>query len=381
MFDIALIGGGLVGFTFALDIAKKRPDFKVLIIEKNEYKIPSMDTFDSRIYAISPQNLEYLASINVIPDIERLGIIEKMDVYGDKGSELVLDSRQNREMYLSKTVEYKNLQSELFEQLNTLDNVSFIYGEVKDIVSDSDMVNITLNHQLITTRFLVGSDGGNSLVRQKFNIKADLFDYGYSGVVANFETELDHKNVAYQWFKDSTILALLPLTKNKVSIVWSTNEYEKLLTLKSEQFEHKVMEFSCNKLGKLKLISKPVAFPLRLYTIDKVYAHRVVLIGDAAHTIHPLAGQGVNLGFGDAKALANTLTDVSSSQLGDISILRKYNASRILKVKQMQITCHSLHLLFKSSNNIVRTFRNIGLNMVNNIPLVKKYLIKQAVSY
>ncbi len=381
MFDVVLVGGGLVGCAFALDLAQQRSDFKILIIEKKPYKQLVTDEFDSRIYAISPQNLDYLARLFVYPDKERIGIIEQMKIYGDKHSKLVLDSKQNRELYLSKTIEYKNLQNKLYEELAKLDNVEFKYDEIIDIENVFDNIVIHTNNGVIQTSLIIGADGANSMVRSKFGIQANLYDYGYSGVVANFTTELVHNNTAYQWFKNGSVLAFLPLSNNKISIVWSTDKYQELLNLNSEDFEQHVASFGDYKLGKLKLISKPVAFPLRLYTLNKVYAKRVVLIGDAAHTIHPLAGQGVNLGFGDARLLASILSKMSKSQFGEPSLFHRYNAQRIVKVRQMQLTCHYLHLFFKSKYITLSLLRNTGLNLVNNIPLIKKYLINKAISY
>jgi len=139
-----------------------------------------------------------------------------------------------------------------------------------------------------------------------------------------------------------------------------------------------VAQASNYKLGKLTLLTKAAAFPLKMYLLDKVYANKIVLIGDAAHTIHPLAGQGVNLGFKDAKLLASVLGKCTSSQLGNSGVLAKYNAMRIINIRQMQLTCHNLRRLFKSENFLISKIRNHGLNFINASNFVKLKLANVA---
>lgn len=147
--------------------------------------------------------------------------------------------------------------------------------------------------------------------------------------------------------------------------------------MSEDDFTNEVRLMGGGKLGKLKLITKPQNFPLRLYLLDKIYANKIALIGDAAHTIHPLAGQGVNLGFADAKALAHLLSECDPYQVGDTAILKHYNNLRISEIKRMQLLCHSLYRLFGFKNPLVKMIRNSGLNFVNLLSPLKKYLINE----
>lgn len=371
-FDIIIVGGGLVGYAFALDLAKQNPKFTLAVIEAVKPSFINIDDLDNRIYAIAPDNIAYLKKLGVNIDELRHGIINKMDVSGDLNSNIILDKNYTKNQFLAKTFEYKILQKELYNKISELDNISLIYDNITEIKIEDDNVDLSGANEVYRTRLIVGADGANSFIRKISNIDATLIDYNQSGIVANFKSELPHKNTAYQWFHDGEILAYLPLDDNNISIVWSSNKPDKLLKIDEEDFAKMVSAAGNYQLGLLKLVTKPVAFPLRMHLLSKIYANKVVLIGDAAHTIHPLAGQGVNLGFRDARMLSITLAKLASYQLGEIGVLAKYNAKRQIEVKEMQLTCHLLHKLFAANNEITKTLRNTGLNLVNKFPLLKK---------
>jgi ubiquinone biosynthesis UbiH/UbiF/VisC/COQ6 family hydroxylase len=198
-------------------------------------------------------------------------------------------------------------------------------------------------------------------------------------VVANFKCSIDHNNVAHQWFLGDGVLAYLPLPNQHISIVWSNDNPQQLLTSSPDELCELVANAGQNTLGKLELITKAMAFPLKLNLVEKFYHERVILIGDAAHTIHPLAGQGVNLGFGDAWALAKLIA-LNFSNL-DNATLARYNYARLAEVRKMQMTCHLLHRLFHNRLPVVNELRNLGLNLVNRLTPVKKILINSAINY
>lgn len=381
-FDIIVVGGGLVGATFVLDLATQNPKLEIALLEPKPVKVMDLtDRLDSKIYAISPHNLDYLAQIDGLPDERRMGIIQKMDISGDAKSNLLLDAKLAKQFCLAKTVEYSYLQQHLYEKLHDLINVHFVYGHIENIIINEKNAEIICGESRYSAQLIVGSDGANSVTRKYAGVEVETVIYEQGGVVANFACEFAHKNIAYQWFYPGNTLAYLPLPKNQISIVWSHHQHKKLISLEAEELSDMVAQAGDNKLGKLELLSPAAVFPLKLYLVKQLYSKRIVLIGDAAHTIHPLAGQGVNLGFADAAVLAVILASVAKYQLGDESLLAKYNAKRLPAIRQMQLTCHGLHNLFNTNQLVISYMRNIGLNLVNNLPLIKKYLINQAIKY
>ena len=380
-FDLVVVGGGLVGLSFALDMASTNHKLEIAIIDKKPFTSLPNDTLDTKIYAISPHNVDYLKSLDAWPfEDGRVGTIKKMDVKGDAGGHIVLDKRDAYQTYLAKTIEYNYLQSSIMNQIQNYPNISLIYDSLKEIRHiKNNQVQLISENGTYTTTLVVGSDGANSFVRRGSDTSIKEIDYKQCGVVANFWCQIPHNNIARQWFINGKILAYLPMSGNRISIVFSCENYQELLAMDDKQFATRVASCGENSLGKLQLIGKPEAFALKLYLIDKIWYNNTVLIGDAAHTIHPLAGQGVNLGFADAKLLASMLSTVKAYQLGDSSVLNKYGVARILEVRKMQYTCHLLQRLFANNNLIVRQLRNLGLNLVNRLPLLKRFFIANAI--
>lgn len=381
-YDIVVVGSGLVGSAFVLDIAVRAPKLKIAILELKPLTFIDLDKeLDSRIYAISPQNLDYLAMINGLPNTSRMGVIKTMDVSGDKNSNLLLKSEAVYHPFLARTVESTYLQQYIYTQILALDNVELIYGMVEDIIIDNNLATIKCIDKSYTCTLVVGSDGANSKTRELGDFTQKEIAYDQYGLVANFACESPHKNVAYEWFHQSNTMAYLPLPGNNISIVWSHKESQSLLLdLDADSLSHEVAASGYHKLGKLTLLGKPAVFPLKLRLVDKFYNQNIVLIGDAAHTIHPLAGQGVNLGFGDAKVLADILVNVKNYQIGDVELLAKYNVLRMPEVRKMQLTCHGLYSLFDLKSGPLFHLRNIGLNLVNRLPIIKNGLINNAIA-
>lgn len=379
-YDIVIVGGGLVGSACAVNLLFYNSHLKILMIEQHEPDFANSAELDSRIYAISPRNLKHLNDLGVMPDFGRIGQIDSMIVHGNKNSQISFDAIDTNSRYLAKMVEYKNLHAALYARMLEFSNLEFNYGQIEGLGSDDHSAWLTINETKITTRLLIAADGGNSFVRQRMGIVTSQIDYYQSGVVANFCGEKNHNNVAYQWFLGDSILALLPLPDRHVSIVWSTNHPELLINASADELCQKVTAASQGVLGKLTLLTKARAFPLKLNLIDKCYKGRVVLIGDAFHTIHPLAGQGVNLGFGDAWALGNLVTKIGVGQISSVDFNR-FNSSRLIEVRKMQMACHSLQRLFDNRNKTVDFLRNTGLNLVNSITPLKKLLISSAINY
>lgn len=376
-FDVIILGGGLVGATLAL--ALHRQGKKILIIEK---KPPQTDllslsqSWDARIYAISPTNQQFLNSLSVWPE-ERVQKVRHMEVYGDSNGCISFDASSVNVPCLNSMVENRYLLAKLWLALEE-EGVAIVSSCTQSVITDVWSAKITLeNDQTYCSQLVVGADGANSWLREQVGIEVTASPYQQQGIVANFNTEKPHNGCAYQWFRGSDILAYLPLPQQQISIVWSTSDLESLTKLDKESFAREVDLAGNQKLGELTLTTPVFNFDLIMRQPKKIISQRIALIGDAAHTIHPLAGQGVNLGFADVQCLSNLLTNASDS--GTWSILKQYQRSRLLAVRLMQYSCDGLFKLFANDYfPAIGWVRNQGLNLVNYSGLIKKRMIWEA---
>jgi len=228
---------------------------------------------------------------------------------------------------------------------------------------------------------VVGADGRDSWVRNQAGIDIHPHSYQQKGVVANFATEKPHGQTARQWFMPDGVLAYLPLPGNCISIVWSAGETkaQALTALAPDAFCAEVAAAGRHALGALRLITPAAAFPLRRLNIGSLVRPRLALIGDAAHNVHPLAGQGVNLGFQDAWRLAETLHRRGVYRdCGDYHLLRRYDRARREDILAMQIVTEGLQRLFNNRDPLLGWARNLGLSAANRLTGVKHLLARRA---
>ncbi|HYY62206.1 MAG TPA: FAD-dependent monooxygenase, partial [Burkholderiales bacterium] len=235
----------------------------------------------------------------------------------------------------------------------------------------------------LAAKLVVGADGANSFVRQAAGIAARERDYGQAALAANFKCERPHSNIAYQWFQGGPVLALLPLPGAQVSMVWSlpATEAERLAALPPEALAAEVAQASHATLGALTLASPVRSFPLRRLAARRLVAPRVALVGDAGHVIHPLAGQGLNLGLQDARVLAQVLNEREPGRdAGDYRLLRRYERRRAEPIAAMDAVVSGLFALYGAKGGLVGRLRNAGLNLTDRLPVLKNILIRQAMS-
>jgi ubiquinone biosynthesis UbiH/UbiF/VisC/COQ6 family hydroxylase len=202
-------------------------------------------------------------------------------------------------------------------------------------------------------------------------------------VVANFRCEKPHRNAAFQWFRPDGVLAYLPLPDQQMSMVWSAPDAlaDELVALPPEALCARVAEAGGYRLGKLELITPAAAFPLRLMRVETAVRPRLALIGDAAHAIHPLSGHGINLGYQDARVLAEQIKDLPAwRDPGELPVLRAYARARAEETALLQYTTHGLNRLFKPADPILSGLRNIGLNLTNSVPVLRNALVRYAIA-
>lgn len=377
---MAIAGAGPVGLALACACR----GFEVQLVEAASRGSEAGDELDVRILALSAGTRAFLRDIGAWDRIDsgRTTPVQRMEVFGDAGSRLAFSGRAGSP--LAWIVEASRLAAALEEQALDLENVTLRRGARVDAVeAAAEGSRITLSDgTTIEADLLVGADGPDSAVRAFLGLPAREQPYGEIAVVANFETESGHGHVARQWFRPDGVLAWLPLPGRRISIVWSVRSAlgQELADLDPPALAQRVRDAGGGTLGELRCASRVATFALRQVSVERVVAPGVALVGDAAHAIHPLAGQGVNLGFQDARALAAELQARSPLERpGDLRLLRRYARSRSEDVAAMHFVTDGLDRLFASRAAGVAWLRNAGLALVDRQPLVKGALLERAV--
>ncbi|MGA9164528.1 MAG: UbiH/UbiF family hydroxylase [Thiobacillus sp.] len=388
-YQVVIVGAGLVGAAAALALG--RQGLRVALIERQPPQVPD-ETWDTRIYAISPASQRFLERLGAWQrmDAGRIQPVFRMDVAGDTSGAIRLDAYEAGVSHLATIVESGRLQHALWQALQAdgsstglrTGNVTLHCPAMIDSIERAERhTRLTLaDGSTLEAELVVGADGAASRIREWAGLGSTLTPYGQSGVVANFECERPHRGTAFQWFFDSDILAWLPLNGRRLSMVWSTPSAhaDELVALDAATLAEKVQAAGHHRLGALHLLTPAAAFPLRLNRVDSIVAPGVALIGDAAHGVHPLSGQGVNLGFGDAEALVEVLIQYRKSHCGDVRVLQHYARARAEPVQRMQALTHGLHHLF--AHEQAGWLRNTGMAWLNRLPPLKAALVREAMA-
>ena len=382
-FDVLIVGAGLAGA--ALAAALRGSTLKVGIVETRPPARP--DGWDARIYAISPNNVDFLSAIGIWQHLDptRMAPVYDMEIHGDAGGRLDFSAYDSGLRELAWILESSLMQLELWETVKRQHNVTLICpASPAALAIDDSAARLTLTDgRRIEAKLVVAADGRDSWVRQAAGIGARNTPYDEKGVVANFRCEKPHRNAAFQWFRPDGVLAYLPLPDQQMSMVWSAPDAlaDELVALPPEALCARVAEAGGYRLGKLELITPAAAFPLRLMRVETAVRPRLALIGDAAHAIHPLSGHGINLGYQDARVLAEQIKDLPAwRDPGELPVLRAYARARAEETALLQYTTHGLNRLFKPADPILSGLRNIGLNLTNSVPVLRNALVRYAIA-
>jgi len=383
-YDIIISGGGMIGSITAAAAAKA--GFSVLLIEANQFKpIHEDSTRDLRVSAISWSNIRYLKSIKIFSNLlkSRIQAYSKMQVWDNRSTgEINFEADYSQQKCLGYLMENNNLIQASWKTLESAGNCDVLeQSQIKNIENIGSQIRIELNNgSLYKSKLLIAAEGRNSFVRQYVNIKTTEYDYNQRGVVAYISLENAPPETALQAFNNGGPIGILPIGNKLFSIVWSIpeDECDQILECSEDKFEQYLKSEIGKDFGPIKLISQRAAFPLTQLYAEKYFDNRIVLCGDSAHGVHPLAGQGVNLGIGDIQLLMKVL---NKDTLKDDDLLnnalRKYQRRRVSKVKETSEMMSLLHHLFKNDSHIKKPIRNFALNFIDNIP-IKKWFINQA---
>lgn len=385
-YQVVIIGGGMVGATVACLLAKR--DITVALVDAADPLVGwPQDSYDCRVSALTLASINVFKSLGVWDEIVRLGeqTVQKMFVWDHFGAgELDIDSADAGERQMGSVVENRITVSALWNTLQALATCD-IYKTTQlngfDIHDDGVDIQLS-NDRQIKAQLLVGADGSNSKIRQLAQIEDYGWGYQQKALVATVKPEKPHQNTAWQRFLPEGPLALLPLRDGLISIVWTskTETTEAHLKLSEAAFCDALADASEHQLGNFKLIGERGGFPLKLQFSSEYCQQRLVLIGDAIHTIHPLAGQGVNLGLKDALALANVVITAQESgrNIASQQVLRRYERQRKGDNLMMMAIMDGFKRLFGADEQWVQFARSSGMGLVNQSTLLKKQICKYA---
>jgi 2-octaprenylphenol hydroxylase len=387
-YDVAILGAGLVGLSLAASLA--RAGMRVALVDRAEFDAAAVsatdEEWDARVYAISPGSVAFLSRIGAWQRVraDRLCAIESMEVRGDAGGKLTFSAYELGERSLAWIVENREIHAALVESVRATPGI--------DVLAPRKPVSVAWSAgaaelrfdggDALSSRLIVGADGVRSWTREQAGMRHDPVPYPQTAVVANFASEEAHRGRAFQWFlPDGGVLAWLPLPGRRISMVWSAPEplAHELLALDGGALAERVALGGARALGALTTITAPLCFPLSLLRLPSVIGQRLALVGDAAHGVHPLAGQGVNLGFGDAAVLSSILADRGAVlDPGSSLLLQRYARRRLEPVFAMQGVTDGLVRLFGSRSPFVGALRNRGMSLVGSLGPLKRLLAQPA---
>ncbi|MFT6077219.1 MAG: 2-octaprenyl-6-methoxyphenol hydroxylase [Myxococcota bacterium] len=390
-FDITIIGGGFSGLTSALYLAKSNPNIRIALLERSDI-LNQERKRDGRAFAISKSSLEAFDKIGITKDIvPYAGTIKKIKIV-DGNSPFYLNFNAGNHSSENNLSERFGLVIENFHIHNALRNAAVDQENIeiicpnyyKEITFQDNQSSIILDNQRqIESKLILACDGRFSALREKFDIKTFQKSYGQTALVFNISHSLPHQNIALEKFLPDGPFAVLPMKDDyESSIVWTlkNDKAETISKMDKKNFLHQLERSSGDYLGEINLLSTPFKYNLDLIVADKFYHQRMVLIGDAAHGIHPIAGQGFNLGVDDIKFLNDLIAEnlECGLDIGSEILLEKYNKTRKIGAYKMVAATDGLNGLFSNDSKTLKIIRNSGLAMVEKVPILKKFFIKNA---
>ena len=370
--SIIIIGGGLVGNLLHLMLESK--GFTINQFEKTS-------KLKNRTFALSPSSVDWLKSLGLPSKFfDSLNDISSMKIFDSTLSNSVTfesdDIAKPAIAFMANEKDFNEAIEKTFKKRKTIEEIPKDYV----IKNKQDQVIIETSKERYKSSIIIACDGVNSLAREKIEIKSTKHDFNQTAITFQLKVKLDNQNEAKQFFLKESILAILPIKKDLVSIVWSCNSqfYKKINSFDEKSIEDELNLTIGDFYKDIKVVSKIESFPLTMNRVESFFKDRVLLVGDAAHFIHPLAGQGLNLGIRDIITLEKIIDKKGYADIGLKGFLRKYERARKEDVAQMGFLTLGLNWIFSNKSSILRRIVGKGMSMLDKSKLLKKQLIKKA---
>lgn len=380
-FDVLVVGAGVVGLSAALAMAQR--DYKVAVIDAGSITV-DLTTPDARVYAINDASKALLEALHVWMhlDLERLSPYDKMFVWDAvNGAHIDFDSRAIAKSCLGTIIEESVLKQALLQEIYTKATICLFADSLVDaVLCSNDGVRVSCQDRSWDGKLLMVADGANSPTRQQLQVDLTTWSYNQKALVATINVEKPHEGTAYQVFNADGPLAFLPLKNpQQCSIVWTNTpeRIDSLMALDEETFNQELAQAFAEKLGKVQVAGKRYQFPLQMRHAKQYAGNNWLLLGDAAHTIHPLAGLGLNVGLADVQSFIHCL-DTSKTRTFSPRQLAAYQRERKHAVWQTIALMEGFKRLFATTFKPIKALRGFGLQLCNTIKPLKRLFILHA---
>jgi 2-octaprenyl-6-methoxyphenol hydroxylase len=384
IYDVAIVGGGLAGLTMA--VALGRSELSVVVIDREDPLEALSADYDGRSIAVAYASWQLFRTIGVWQHLEEDAqpMHDIMITDGKAPVFLKFERDTVGTDPFGQMVEMRHLRAGLAKAVATCDTVRLVTPKTVDHVeADIGLTTIALDDgQVLQARLAIAADGRNSPLREAAGITTTNVRYDQQAIVTTIEHELDHDGIAYEHFLPQGPFAILPLRGKRSSLVWPEKPAvaEAILALADNAFNQEIVKRMGDVLGTVKAVGPRFSYPLSLQLANSFHADRLALIGDAAHGIHPIAGQGINLGWRDVAALAEMIVDAHrlGMDIGADDLLLRYEKARRGDTLMMAAATHVLDRLFSNDIAPLRLARDVGLAVVNRLGPAKRFFINQA---
>lgn len=379
-FDVVIVGGGLVGASCALGLKNAAPNLSIAVIEASEISADYHPSFDDRSIALAEQSVQYLQSINAFDTSASFAAAIKKVTVSDRGhfGKTHIDCQDYQQQALGYVIEVNPFGRSLHQQLAKTDITFYCPDSLTELKYLNDHVSLTLtSNQQLTAKLLVVADGANSPTRQLANIEFTTKPYQQAAIIANIEVAAGHNNHAFERFTEHGPMALLPMSNNRYSLVWcmEPEQIEATLALDDAAFVNALQTAFGYRAGQFTKVGMRTSYPLVYGRAESLSAHRTVLIGNAGHAIHPIAGQGFNLGLRDVQLLSALIT--KDKPLGDYHFIADYAKQRKQDINTVMTLTDGLVRLFSNSSRLLAFGRSCGLLAMSLSDTFKTPLAKQ----